>query len=320
MPTNSPPPTPSRGANEPALDVALIGVPKSGTSALFSALAAHPDIQGTEPKETFYFTDPAFDKPERANFADAGWDGFEQFFSEPRRGRKRLEATTISLFQETALREFTSLDTPPLIVVAVRCPARQIRSHFYYNRSYGRIDASLEFVDYADALLNDDTNLLAVAIPDPVERAIYGASLAWGHYTTWIDRWLEHLAPERLMVVSQGTIAHHPADVLRPICERLGIDPAYDDDYQAPEVNVTHAGVVQEPSLLSRLGRRVLPDGAVRDVAARWDQRRRSGPTLGPPTDGEEQRLNELGRLFKASNDDLAARFGVDTSTWYPHA
>ena len=60
---------------QPPIDMAVIGVPKSGTTSLYTWLASHPDVQGSEPKETYYFIDVAGWQPEVPTFDDEGGTG-----------------------------------------------------------------------------------------------------------------------------------------------------------------------------------------------------------------------------------------------------
>ena len=224
------------------LDLAIVGTPKAATSSLYAWLDAHPSIQGSQPKETYYFSDrdDAFARP-AANFNDHGWDGLEQFFTEPRNGRRRFEATAINLYQETARRAFASLEPQPLVVVTLRCPAEQIRSAFYFHQHAGRIESWLTFSDYARALLHDEFERVSAAIGYADVRASLGPSLSMNRYALWLDRWGERFTERPVMVVTLQRIDAEPRDALADICRRIGVDETFYDEFAFQPVNVTSA-------------------------------------------------------------------------------
>lgn len=299
------------------LDIAIVGAAKSGTSSLFSWLDRHPDVQGSEPKETFYFADPgrAYANGD-ANFNHDGWSGFERYFSAPAAGRLRLEASTVNLHQETAMRAFAGLAAPPLIVASLRCPAAQIRSGFYYNRNYGRIADDLSFRAYASALLDDDFGSVAGAIRSDRDREILAASMSWNRYVDWLDRWHQMFPADRILVVGFEQVADSPLSVLQEIARRAGIDADVFDREDLTAVNRTPAQVVPEEGLLLRLGRRAVPRGRLRTRLARWHQERRTGGSLGDPQTEDDEVLDRLGDHFADANAELRRRYGVDTSAW----
>ena len=267
---------------QPPIDLAIIGVPKSGTTSLFTWLAAHPDIQGSEPKETFYFIDLADGHAEAPTFDDEGWDGFEPFFPDARNGRLRLEASPSNLFSEMALRALTSLQHPPLVIAALRCPAEQIRSGFYFAQNNGAaghfIDHSLTFPAYVEALLG--------ANPAPLVRAVSNDRLRWyltaclerNKYVAWLDRWSAGAPRETIMIVPFEDLTQRPRETLEEICKRVEIDVSFYADYEFAQINPT----LDQASSLSA------PLRAFREPrAARGPAARRPGQVLPPASPAE---------------------------------
>ena len=254
------------------------------------------------------------------NFSSGGWDGFEACFSDERQGRRRLEATPIHLYQETALRHFAALSPQPVVLVTLRCPAEQIRSAFYFHRSFGRIDAEMTFGTYARAMLDDDVAVIRKAVPRSDTRATLQPAMHHNRYAEWLDLWAQHFPRERLVITTLRELSQDPVPLLRGICTQLGVDPSHfdDDHFVARKVNATSAGRVVEPGWLQRMGRRVVPHGRIRQRLATWDQARRAGAPLGAPSPADDEVLELLGKRFEPDNRDLAARYGVDISGWRP--
>lgn len=308
------------------LDLAIVGVPKSGTTSLFTWLSAHPGVQGSEPKETFYFID--FDRadPQAPTFDDEGWEGFKHYFPEPRAGRLRLEASPSSLYSEMALRAFTSLEVPPLVIAALRCPAEQIRSGFYFSQNNGAagrfIAPDLTFPAYVEALLGGDHAPLVRAVPDERLRWYLTESLNRDKYVGWLDRWSERLPPEALLVIGFDDLTGRPRETMEEVCKHAGLDDSFFADYEFARVNPTLA---QPSSRLRRLAtfvNQVLPEGRLHDALGGYYRRRlRPSQYIGSAAPGEETAaMTALGDYFGPSNQALAERYGVDVSSWWPRA
>jgi hypothetical protein len=312
------------------VDLAIIGVPKAGTSSLFTWLAAHPDVQGSEPKETLYFIGrdsklfvwsegPEADLP---TYEQDGWSGFERFFPEPRNGRLRLEASPNNLYHDTAMQALSELRPQPLVIVALRCPAEQIRSAFYFAQNNGAagnfIDESLTFPTYVAALLKGDLEPLKDAVPNEQLRWYLGEILHHNQYVEWLDRWAAKLEPENLMALRFDDVANRPRETLDVVCKRAGLDPSFYDDYEFTRINPTLArptGRIRR--MASSLGR-VIPQGHARDVLARAYRRLPAGQYMGLPSADETEAMVALGTYFAPFNQALADRYDVDVSAWWP--
>ena len=303
------------------LDLAIIGVPKSGTTSLFTWLAAHPDVQGSEPKETFYFIGFDGSRAEAPTFDDEGWDGFERFFPGSRDGRLRLEASPSNLFSDMALQALTGLRPPPLVIAALRDPVDQIRSGFYFAQNNGAaghfIDPDLTFPTYVDALLDGDPEPLARAVPNDRLRWYLTQSLERNKYAHWLDRWSAKLPRERFMVIGFEELTQRPRATLEEICNRAGIETSFYADYVFERMNAT----VAEPGEMGRIAqfiRKAVPEGPMHDVLASTYRSVRPRQYLASvETADEAAAMTALGEYFAPSNKALAERYGVDISTWW---
>lgn len=305
------------------LDVAIIGVHKSGTTSLFTWLAAHPDIQGSEPKETYYFVDFDGFPAEAPTFDDDGWAGFERFFPAARNGRLRLEATPSNLFHDMALDALTNLQPPPLVIVALRCPAERTRSGFFFAQNNGAaghfIDPALTFPAYVQALLEANPEPLARAVANDRLRWYLTESLERSKYAQPLDRWAAKLPSERFMVIGFEELTQRPRETLERICKRAGIDASFYADYEFERINPT---VTQQGAAMGRIAqfvRRTVPEGRMHDVLANTYRSVRPRQFLPPVETGDEAAaMTALGEYFAPSNQALAERYGVDISAWWP--
>lgn len=316
----------------PPIDLAIVGVPKSGTTSLFAWLAAHPGVQGSSPKETYYFLDRgsrfffggAAADHGRRTFSDDGWEGFERFFPEPRRGRLRLEASPSSIYHDLALRALGEVRPQPLILVVLRCPAEQIRSAFYFSQNNGSagnfVRRSATFATYVEALLSGDDALL--------ERTVHSEQLGWylrnvlqyNRYVEWLDRWSAVFPPDRVMVVGFDYLANRSSATMAAICERLGLDSTFYTDFDLGRLNFTYAKRGTRTRMIAQaIGRRV-PRGKLRDYLVQPYRRLPAGRNLGPPSQKDSAAMQALGHHFEPFNHELATRYSVDVSSWWPRS
>jgi hypothetical protein len=222
-----------------------------------------------------------------------------------------------------ALRALTALEPLPLVIVALRDPAEQIRSGFYYAQNNGAaghfIDPELTFPTYVEALLD--------ANPEPLARAVESDRLRWylteslerNKYAVWLDRWAAKLPSENFMVVRFDDLTQQPRETLEEICKRAGLDASFYADYVFERMNAT---VAQRNSGLRRFAMfvgRVLPQGRSHDLLARAYRRVRPRQLLASAETGDEAAaMAALGKYFETSNRALADRYGVDVSPWWP--
>ena len=123
----------------------VVGAGKAGTTSLYSALAAHPDVFGARPKEVRYFS----------NFWKNGSDWYLEHFVEGQGYRHRFEASPqysfCTEFPNVAKRIF-EFDPEMQILYIVRDPIARIVSHFaHWNRTMPE-----RYTDIMDVLTDRD--------------------------------------------------------------------------------------------------------------------------------------------------------------------
>lgn len=317
---------------EAPLDLAIIGAPKAGTTSLYTWLAAHPGVLGSSAKETLYFIDRDHElffwegsETSWPTFNEQGWEGFEQFFPEPRNGRLRLEATPANLFFTLPRQLFAALDPQPLLIITLRDPAEQIRSAFYFSQNNGAagnfIDPGLDFANYVDALLSGDLDLQKEVIPnDQLRRYFTDKILAFNRYVEWLDLWAEKFPPERILILRFADLTASPRTALGAICQRVGLDPSFYDDYEFVRHNATIARRRGRVDAWGYAVRNRLPQGRLTAVLTRLFKRLRPAGVVGGPAVNDAAAMTALGEYFAPYNKELAERFGVDVSSWWPAA
>lgn len=288
----------------------VVGVPKAGTSSLFSWLSAHPQVAASGAKETRYLMDadsPLL--PARANFHQQGVEGYAALFAHASPDSAVvLEATPDYLYQRTALDFFASVNTDAAIIVVLRQPSSRVYSYYQYARgNMAVISTDVTFRDFVGAVrqqapkLDRGTNLQH--------------TLAYSQYSDWLERWLERIAPARMHIYLFESMVADQRSFMREVAADLGIDPTFYDDFDFERRNETF-GVRSQRLQRARveLGSR-LADGRLKTYLAKA-YGRVNVSSLDKPNDDDRAVMAELDREFAPRNERLASLTGLDLSCW----
>lgn len=201
----------------------VIGAQKAGTSWLHQMLARHPRIFVSERKELQHFSTPErFDEGLGSylqHFTDATWrhraigeSTPNYLWASPHRseewgGRGGSDPDFRAGIPE---RIVDALGTDLRLIVLLRDPVDRAISAFYHHlRAKGdRLDPQLPFADNA---------------------CRYGI-VTMGFYAAHLEHWLEHIPPDRFLVLFQEELRAHPQDAIGAVHRHLGVraDPPSD--------------------------------------------------------------------------------------------
>jgi hypothetical protein len=192
----------------------IAGVPKAGTTSLFTTLASHPDVCGSNVKEAQYFR-PMLDGGEPAPLAE-----YEALFTGCGAERYRLEATPEYLYGGTPLIErMCSVLGDVRAIVLLREPVGRTLSFYRFKKAHMHLPAGLSFREYIAA---------CEAVPSHQrlarDRSAY-MGIEGSHYDTYLPDWLAGMGDALELVFFDDLIAD-PARVLGRLASWLGIDPA----------------------------------------------------------------------------------------------
>ena len=221
----------------------ILGWPKCGTSSLFNWLNAHPAIQGSIPKETFFLMDrghPFYARHGRA-FDQVGESGFEPFFDGPSMGRTRLEATTHHVFQDMARAAISRLHPPPRVVFVLRDPADRIYSSYRWRlNNISAINPLLTFNEYVNALLSNNIKFLEPHFRSEISLWIAQRELVLGDYYYWIRKWRNVLPADRQHVILFEELRENNQEKLGDLLSCLDVHSGEGRNDILPKANQTN--------------------------------------------------------------------------------
>lgn len=214
----------------------VAGVQKCGTTALFSYLAQHPDLQAPEIKELHVFDDDAW--------SDAA-PPFERLHAAYPIDDERLrfEATPITIYWPDALERVRRYRADIRLIFLFRDPV--VRAFSHWRMEFAR---QREERDFAWCMGPGRERVgTAHRVYSYVERGFYG---------TQLERVLALFPREQVLCLTTTGLRHAPAATLARIADFLGIRPFPSLEYRMvrPEIStVREPSAVLDPGLAAEL-------------------------------------------------------------------
>jgi hypothetical protein len=288
----------------------IAGAPRCGTSALFTYLAAHPQVAASSVKEVQYFMDEdsALFHPD-SNYVSHGVEGYSRYFS---RGVEEtpgaaivFEATPGYMFQRTALEALPSLPGAPRFLFQLRKPSDQVYSSYLYSlHQAGNLSPRLSFRDFA----------LGTEATSVSGNEFHHHALAFAEYVTYLSRWQAACGDDRIRVTTLEALRTDPQRYLGELADWLGIDSHFYDDYDFDVVNRNVAVRARGAQKLVRRMARPL-SGRVRELT-RGVYRNLNTKALPAPSADDRAVMAEIDKRLHPANRQLADRFGIDLQGW----
>jgi len=270
-------------------DFLIIGAPRAGTTALFRALEAHPQVFVSRRKELNFFSARDFD--------ESGIVGYSKHFAAAADGQIAGEASPVYMSSLEAPARMGAVVPDAKLIAILRHPVDRAWSHYWYRR-----------------LWRAEPRSFAEAVDDELEgNAPPGANyIAIGRYAEQLERIDMHFPTEALLVVVADHFRADPTSVYRSVCRHLAISDSGNPETLRTRVNSTQD--VRSWQLAKRTARFRDMDGVVGSAARRLRAWNRI-PFEQPPL--ERAIRKRLVDVFSDSNRALEGRLGVSLPGWY---
>jgi hypothetical protein len=288
----------------------IAGAPRCGTSALFTYLAAHPEVAASSVKEIQYFMDgdSALFHPD-GNYPAHGLAGYRRYFVEGRSENPGaaivFEATPGYLYQRSALETMPELPSKPRFLFQLRRPSQQVYSSYRYSlHQAGNLPQEISFREFA---FGSETTASST-------NEFHREALRFAEYARFLGKWQAACGEERIRVTRFEALRDDPRAYMRGLATWLDIDPEFYDGFDFDVVNRNVAVRARgAQTLVRRVGRPL--SGRARALA-RGLYRRVNSRSLPPPSAEEQAVMAEIDGRMETANKELAERFDVDVRGW----
>jgi hypothetical protein len=295
----------------------VVGAPRCGTTFLAKALAAHPQVCFSKPKETHFFVRawPRLAPERRAP------ELLRRHFRHRAPGHRLLaEGSPSSLYDPDALPRMRAFDPAARFVLAVRDPVEMLAS--YHARLVYTLDEEQD--DLAAAWALQERRARGEALPRRCRDPRLLAYREVCRLGAQVERFLAAAGRERCHVVVYDDLAADPRKVWLRLLEFLGLD----DDGRTRFARKNEHRTWRDARLQSWLMNPPAPAAA---LLAAWERRGLGRPRfvralrrrLKKRNTRRKQRAPlppalaaELRAAFAADVERLAAAIGRDLSAW----
>jgi Sulfotransferase family len=202
-------------------DFFLVGAPKAGTSALHSALAAHPHLFLSRIKEPKYYMcgdspPPAYKGPGDAH-SNQEWiwqrERYLALFDDAPDGSLRGESTPFYLYNRDARRRIAA-DIPDAKLIAV---LRDPVDRAYSNWMHLWMDGLEPRADIVEAISHEQKRVDAGWAPFWHYRGL-------GMYGRQVKDLFDHFPREQVLLLRYKTLVDEPDLALNRVCDFLGVE------------------------------------------------------------------------------------------------
>jgi hypothetical protein len=309
-------PTPPRPAAGRLPDFFIVGHAKSGTSALYRMLRAHPQIFMPEVKEPSFFVPELPIGRSNPRRYPSTLDDYEALFAAAAPDQLAGEATTAYLWSADAARRIAEVRPDARIIAILREPASFLRSlHLQFVRDHTETETDLR-----TALELEPERREGRSIPPGSTRPQWLLYSEQIRYVEQLERYCDAFSAEQMLVLIYEDYRADNAATVERVLDFLGVEPAPEVD----QLDVNSAVRIRSPRLWRMvrsvyLGRGAAPravKAAIKRVTSQRLRRRalavhyRAQRAQPPPPDPELTR--ELRRRFKPEVEALSEYLGRD--------
>jgi hypothetical protein len=206
---------------DPRPDALLIGAPKAGTSALHAALARHPRVFASRPKEPKYYLcgdapPPAYRGPGDAH-SQQEWvwrrSDYQRLFAPAAADAVRIESTPFYLYSPDARRRIAEDLPDAKLIVVVRDPIDRA----YSNWMHLWVDGLEPCGDFVEACRREEARIAAGWAPFWHYRRM-------GRYGEQLADLFQRFPRDQVLVLRYRELVSQPTDTLNRVSEFLGIE------------------------------------------------------------------------------------------------
>jgi hypothetical protein len=305
-----------------AANLVVGGAPKCGTSSLYKYLDDHPDVCGSDIKETAFLVDKNYPFREQLmptdipRYHDTGLEGYAAFFTRCKAESAKflMEASSGYLYQQTALDVLTSMDPAPKIVFILRKPSAKLWSHYRFSQdNYVRLPADFSFAEFI-RLSKDTKDELGKLSGNPTLQHAY----EYTKYVNYLKLYKQKAKPGQVCVYLFEDMKNNPRQFMQKLAKDVGLDASFYDTYDFAVYNETvsiknralHKALITIKKVFPKFPFSKNPQ--VRKLYNRFN----SKPATRKPNEVDKATMTLIDQEFEPYNQELAREFNLDLTSW----
>jgi len=210
----------------------IVGAPKSGTTAMWSYLAKHPDIFMSTLKEPHFFGSD-LDWNRHAAGLPKTKKEYLSLFGNAGAVKVIGESSVLYLFSQTTAKEIKEFSPDAKILIMLRKPAEMI----YSLHSHGLYTSSEDIKEIKEALGAEKERRQGKRIPAGCHcpQALYYKEIA--RYTEQIERYFNVFGRENVLVIIYVDFKKDNFKLYKDTLRFLGVDENVEMEYEAVNIN-----------------------------------------------------------------------------------
>lgn len=214
------------------------GTEKAGTTSLFTYLSLHPEICGSNVKETNYFRDNWIGNIETDVY------NYQKYYAKCSYSKKIfMEASTAYLgaADKVAQRIYKTLPNVKLLFI-LRNPVNRLYSSFNFHKGRLNIQESMTFDQYIDLCMEYERRTVK---GQQIKRLLGDSqlkNLRYGKYYDYIKIYQDIFPKKNIKIIFFEHFKNNEKKSIKDICDFLGLNSDYYDTYNFQPINVTFSG------------------------------------------------------------------------------
>jgi Sulfotransferase domain len=207
---------------------AIVGQPKSGTSALADFLGQHPQICMSMPKEPTYFATDVFEESDAFYGSRKYWEfrteaEYEVAFAHCRPGQLRGDASTLYLHSKVAASNLCAANPDLKVIMMLREPVSFMHSlHMQY------VNQTMEDeIDFARALAKEELRKSGRCIPPRVRCPSHVFYRERARYSNQLERYYAVFPRDNILAMTMEEFREDNEGHYRRVLELIGVDPEH---------------------------------------------------------------------------------------------
>ncbi|MGJ3237293.1 MAG: sulfotransferase family protein [Anaerolineae bacterium] len=198
----------------------LVGAPRSGTTAMYNYLDAHPQVKMSSYKEPHYFGRDLVGL--QFQVFRGKEDEYLKLFDTQTNADYVGEASVFYLFSKQAPKEIYNFNTNARILIMLRSPLEVLNSMFHHVKLTGDIN----YDSYTD-LLADADKIRQNADSNSRLHFLLGEGVC---YSEQVARYFDVFGREQVHVILYDQFRNQTAEEYRRVLTFLDIDPSFQPD------------------------------------------------------------------------------------------